>query len=342
MTAPLEVRYRRLLAVYPAAHRRAYEEEMVGVLMAGAEPGQRRPDLREAADLLWSGLVARLSRGAQELRTAGWRDAAAVAGLISAVLLAAVASRRLIVGLESILRYGDPMRAFGIDGGLLIDAAARSVAWVAVPVAVLLAARRTAVALAVVALLVEVAAIVVWLPSQEFRAIRMSWAPVLALLTVALLVLSRRARPVTATLSRLGSSLLGGGVLLAVLAVLTVSLLGPGQPPVRILGLIGVADVLLVAAGAALLAGLQRIPVRVRRRLLVLLAPVFAVPVAQQWLEQLMSLNLARSVTPGIVVVDVLLMAGVPLLAFALAAAAVHLRETVTISLTRKPGEGAA
>jgi hypothetical protein len=34
----LERRYRRLLAVYPPAHRRVHGEEMVGVLLASARP----------------------------------------------------------------------------------------------------------------------------------------------------------------------------------------------------------------------------------------------------------------------------------------------------------------
>lgn len=332
MTAPLELQYRRLLAAYPAAHRRDYEEEMVGVLMAGAEPGQRRPAPREAADLLWSGLVARLGRGAQELRTAGWRDAAAVAGLISVLLLAAVAGRRLVLGVQVIWEYDDPMRRFGIDGGLLFDVAARSAAWVAVLVAVLLAARRTAVGLAVVALLVELAAIGVWLPDQEFHAIRMSWAPMLSLLTVALLVLSRGGRPATAVLGRRGLALIGGGLLLVALG----AVLHWWQLPLRILGLITVPDAVLIVAGALLLAGLQRIPAEIRRRILVLLAPVLAVPFAQQCLEQAISINLARSVTPAMVAVDILLMIGIPLLAFGLAAGAVHLRENVTLALSRK------
>jgi hypothetical protein len=37
----LERRYRRLLACYPGAFRREHEHEMLSVLMAGAEQGQR-------------------------------------------------------------------------------------------------------------------------------------------------------------------------------------------------------------------------------------------------------------------------------------------------------------
>jgi hypothetical protein len=56
----LERRYRRWLRWYPAAFRREYEEELVGVLMAAARPGQRRPDPTEYLDLMANGLRQRL------------------------------------------------------------------------------------------------------------------------------------------------------------------------------------------------------------------------------------------------------------------------------------------
>jgi hypothetical protein len=56
----LQRRYRRLLACYPAAFRREHEHEMLSVLMAGAERGQRWPRLVEVADLLRSATSMRL------------------------------------------------------------------------------------------------------------------------------------------------------------------------------------------------------------------------------------------------------------------------------------------
>jgi hypothetical protein len=56
----LERRYRRLLACYPAAFRQEHEQEILAVLMAGAEPGQRWPRFAEAADLVRSGTYKRL------------------------------------------------------------------------------------------------------------------------------------------------------------------------------------------------------------------------------------------------------------------------------------------
>jgi hypothetical protein len=74
----LERGYRRLLALYPARHRRVHDEEMLAVLMTAAAEGQDRPRLAEAADLIIGALRVRcqtLRRG-----VAGWRGALAVIG----------------------------------------------------------------------------------------------------------------------------------------------------------------------------------------------------------------------------------------------------------------------
>jgi hypothetical protein len=64
-SAGLERRYRRLLAGYPRAFRREHEQEILAVLMAGADEGQQRPRLGEAANLIKHALWMRLglSRG---------------------------------------------------------------------------------------------------------------------------------------------------------------------------------------------------------------------------------------------------------------------------------------
>jgi hypothetical protein len=56
----LERRYRRLLAVYPAAFRGEHDQEVLSVLMAGAAEGQRWPRPAELVDLLRSGAFMRL------------------------------------------------------------------------------------------------------------------------------------------------------------------------------------------------------------------------------------------------------------------------------------------
>ena len=64
-SAHLERRYRRLLACYPHAFRHEHEQEILAVLMAGADEGQQRPRLGEAANLMRHALWMRLglSRG---------------------------------------------------------------------------------------------------------------------------------------------------------------------------------------------------------------------------------------------------------------------------------------
>ena len=63
-----------MLAWYPREFRRENGPEILAVLLAGAPPGQRRPGLAEAADLIRSGLWLRLwpsvPRSARTVRAA--------------------------------------------------------------------------------------------------------------------------------------------------------------------------------------------------------------------------------------------------------------------------------
>jgi hypothetical protein len=56
----LERRYRRWLYWYPASFRREHEDEILGVLLAGARDGQRVPDPMDCLDLMSNGLRMRL------------------------------------------------------------------------------------------------------------------------------------------------------------------------------------------------------------------------------------------------------------------------------------------
>ncbi len=88
----LERRYRRLLAWFPAEHRREYGEEMIGVLLASAPEGRRRPRLADAVDLMTGGLRARLRRRGGGLSDAHWPDSLAVCSVgLPVMLLAALA-----------------------------------------------------------------------------------------------------------------------------------------------------------------------------------------------------------------------------------------------------------
>jgi hypothetical protein len=56
----LELGYRRWLRCYPKAFRREHEAEILGVLMADAGAGQRRPAARDCADLAINALWIRV------------------------------------------------------------------------------------------------------------------------------------------------------------------------------------------------------------------------------------------------------------------------------------------
>ena len=81
--AVLERRYRRLLRCYPPAHRAVHREEMLGVLLAAARPGQRTPGLRETVNLAACGLAIRVRRIPAWLAADAGQDALAVVSLIT-------------------------------------------------------------------------------------------------------------------------------------------------------------------------------------------------------------------------------------------------------------------
>ena len=91
-SAGLEGGYRRLLAWYPRSFRQEQEDEMLAVLMASAEPGQRRPRWLERVDLIRSALTMRLVRALRPAPVSqGWTRALAVFGVIAPVFLVMVA-----------------------------------------------------------------------------------------------------------------------------------------------------------------------------------------------------------------------------------------------------------
>jgi hypothetical protein len=69
---------------------------MLGVLMAGAKPGQDQPDARETADLLIGAVQIRFRPGGALSDRSGWRDAFAVCSLAAPVLVLASACMALL------------------------------------------------------------------------------------------------------------------------------------------------------------------------------------------------------------------------------------------------------
>jgi hypothetical protein len=103
----LERRYRRLLAWFPAEHRREYGEEMISVLLSSTPEGRRRPRLADAFDLMTGGLRARFRRRGAGLSYAHWPDALAVCSVaLPVTLLAALAVNYLWNLLPALDFYG--------------------------------------------------------------------------------------------------------------------------------------------------------------------------------------------------------------------------------------------
>jgi hypothetical protein len=88
-SAGLERGYRRLLAWYPPSFRREHDEEMLAVLMASSEEGQRRPGLRESVNLIWSALRMRLRQSGSRAAGRPWADGLAEFSLVAPVFLVA-------------------------------------------------------------------------------------------------------------------------------------------------------------------------------------------------------------------------------------------------------------
>ena len=151
-TAALERRYLRLLRCYPPTHREFHREEMLGVLLATARPGQRTPGLRQTVNLAACGLVIRVRRIPGWLAADAGQDALAVVSLIApavvlillvlqqAAMNAAASAGSVVPGL---LLPGPP--SFGKSVVVMI-------AWLAVVLLGLTGRRQTAAKIAFISL----------------------------------------------------------------------------------------------------------------------------------------------------------------------------------------------
>ena len=113
-TGGLEEGYRRLLRWYPPSYRGRHEEEILGVLMAAAQPGQHRPGVREALDLLWSALKIRVRTIFRGADSQPWADALAFVAVLLPLLMLLL---KLTVFLDRGAQYG-----FGTPADVLIGA----------------------------------------------------------------------------------------------------------------------------------------------------------------------------------------------------------------------------
>ena len=139
--AVLEGRYRRLLRMYPAEHRRKHQDEMLGVLMTGARAGQHRPGPADTANLIWGALLIRLRPARPGTAWPLWRDALAVVSVL--LPLAFLAYRDLLGQQPADHAAGETHAVFARS--CRYDARQRSAAWALLTALVLLRLRRTAV-----------------------------------------------------------------------------------------------------------------------------------------------------------------------------------------------------
>ncbi|MEV0611808.1 hypothetical protein AB0I81_00695 [Nonomuraea sp. NPDC050404] len=127
----LERRYRWLMRAYPNDYRADYLEELVGILLDSAKPGQALPPAREAFALITGGIRTRIIAAA---RGAAWTD-----GLHKGIVVLAV------LNLAVLIPY-----AGRIPLWLALSAAAlllilRGHVWPALPVAGVVAVKLTAI-----------------------------------------------------------------------------------------------------------------------------------------------------------------------------------------------------
>lgn len=134
----LERRYRRLLIVYPAEHRRQHQDEMLGVLMTGARAGQRWPGPRDSVDLIAGALRIRLRPPRDESVRRGWADALALTSVVLPVLVLSylVAGNLAMVAVmpQGRMVFAAVLESFGVS----------TAAWIALTALVLLRLRRLA------------------------------------------------------------------------------------------------------------------------------------------------------------------------------------------------------
>ncbi|MEV6521058.1 hypothetical protein AB0M43_03835 [Longispora sp. NPDC051575] len=210
MSAALEGRYRRLLALYPADYRAAYEDEMLGVLLAGSTPDRRFPALGETMSLVWSAGWRRLRQPRSGTPDTWWGDALAAVGVLAAMLMLGRQLRPFSMSGGWAIMVGHPLPALPAIHWL------RVAFWAAIVVAVLFRSRRLAAAGAWAAALGELVSLVVRQAPPDLPPLALAWPVGLTAIVAVALSVPGGARRGVATLRRRGVALCAAaGALLA-------------------------------------------------------------------------------------------------------------------------------
>jgi len=323
----LESRYRRLLSWYPWSHRRVYEEEMLAVLVSGARPGQRRPTIGETANLIVSGLETRAQAAITGFAGPAWIDAAAVMGLLAALVLLSQDAVRLL----------EP----GVVKDLPIYL--RTAGWAMVVLVVtLLGMRRPAAVLAWAIALGESVLLTVRYENDPVSTVHLLWPLVLALTAAAALTVPAAPwRAVSVLRARLLVFVAGIGLIQTIVLVNAYQRQAlwrdlDGYSTYVFYGLESPSDSVLnlwlatIAVGALLVVlAVLTLPTPVRLRVVVLLAPVVTLAaMVELTLGGWSYSNSAMGHPIYLVPVQWTLLAGVPLAVLAIGALLVQRRET--------------
>lgn len=325
----LENRYRRLLAWYPWSHRRVYEDEMLAVLVAGARPGQRRPTLAEAANLVTSGLAARARTAFSGPAGPAWADAAAVFGLLAAM---ALLSQRVVRSFERVA--ADPGAPSGMPLYLL------AAGWAAVVLAALIGLRHPAAALAWFTVLGQAFLVAEQYGSYPVSAVNLLGPLALGVVAAAALSVPAPRRRALAVLRapRLLAFVLGIATAQTILFVNRYQRAHPtteGRVSYQWFGLESSSEVVVYLWLAGIVAGVVAaglaaltLPMAVRWRLAALAAPVVALgAMIELTLEGWAYSNMHMGHPVYLAPVQWVLLVAVPLVAFGLSACLVRWRE---------------
>ncbi|MEV5207481.1 hypothetical protein AB0K35_08355 [Micromonospora sp. NPDC053740] len=271
----LEHGYRWLLACYPRAYRRQYEDEMVGVLLDDAAPGQRRPAARDVLALLGGAFRAHARQAGARFSADAWREAAQALALIAALMLFVRAARVPVLHLAMLAQsypggIGEPVVLW--PGGPV------AVLWLIVAVLAVVGWARAAAAVAVCGATFEVVRVAA--DYGQYSTVFHLWPAVLAAM-VPLALVVRPPRSAGAALARWQLGTLVAATLVSVAAPSVALVTGADNATAPIYGTwiftagVGRIEAILLTAGYLLFAlAILSTPVVLRRRLLALVVPV--------------------------------------------------------------------
>ncbi|SCE84269.1 hypothetical protein [Micromonospora chokoriensis] len=271
----LDQSYRWLMACYPRAYRRQYEDEMIGVLLDDARPGQRRPAMRDALSLLGGAVGAHVRQAGVRFSGYAWREAAQAIGLIAALMLFVRDARVPVLHLAM---FADSYPEGLGERFVLWPVGLVALLWLTVAVSAVFGWGRAAAAIAVCCAAFEVVRVAE--AYGQYSTVRNLWPAVLAAM-VPLMLAVRAPRSATASLRRWRLGTLAAATLMSVGAPSVAQVTGADDSTTPVYGTwiftvgVGRIEAILLTAGYLLFAlVILSTPAVLRRRLLALVVPV--------------------------------------------------------------------